>query len=256
MKLDASIRKTISYAAKYGCVWSNEEIVQRLISKKAYKKEEILKYLVLMNYKKNDSSDNKKCIKKINLAKNLASKLTIFKNLLFLGITGSVATLYPKDDDDIDILVICKSNTLWLSRIQVKLYLLVHNISHRVYGDQEKPDRFCFNMWLEEDSLEIPRKKQNLRNGMDLILAIPLINRKNIYERFINKNDWAQKYVANGYKNLINKFIKKTENKIRSASFIDKLINLLMFKVQYLFMKKKISRELVGLKWAFFHPNG
>ena len=252
MSLERDIKKTIEYAAKFGCQINKGEIENRLISKNIFSKKQIndaLNKFKLMNEKNHwELTKNKKAKK---LAKLIKSK---FGNILFLGISGSVAAGHPKKNDDIDIVLITLKNKLWITRFQLRWFIFINKIPHRKYGQKEKGNEFCFNLWLDEDFLKIPKSKKNLKNAVDLILLIPLINKRKTYENFLIENDWAKKYVATGYDRKVSS-IKYLVSNIKKENniLVDKIVNWLMFWPQFLYMKKKIRNETVGLHQAFFH---
>ncbi|MFA5750090.1 MAG: nucleotidyltransferase domain-containing protein [Candidatus Shapirobacteria bacterium] len=253
MSLEAAIKKTIEYAIKFDCYISKKEIEQRLISKNIFSKKEIKEAL---NNLKLVNKRNFWKLTKIKKAKELANKIkTKFDDILFLGISGSVASGYPKKNDDIDILVVTKSNTLWKTRLVLRWWIYKNKIPHRSFGKKEKANQFCFNLWLDENSLKLPKDKQNLKNSIDLILLKPLINKQKTYEKFLIKNDWAKNYVAMGYNKKIKPFISRQVRDIstKKGNFLDGIINFLVFWPQFLYMKKKIKKETVGLYQAFFH---
>ena len=88
----------------------------------------------------------------------------------------------------------------------LRIYIWWQKIPHRKFGKLEKKDEFCFNLWLDENYLEIPKKRQNLKNAIDLIMLKPLINKRNTYKKFILSNVWAKKFVATGYNKKISNF--------------------------------------------------
>lgn len=256
MSLEKAIKKTIDYGRRYGCELGVNEIKERLISDKIYKDETHPSPIssegpptlsgVSMDLKREVLVKIKKVNDFIKLIKNN------FDDVLFVGITGSVAAGYPKKNDDIDLIIITRRNRLWWTRLKLRYLVYKNNIPHRKYGQKENKDEFCFNFWLDEESLLIPKNRQNLRSAMDLILMKQILNRENVYERFILKNDWAKRWVATGYSKL----------DVRS-SIVDRrktdnlywwIVNLLLFIPQYLFMKRKMKNgEEVGLGRAIFN---
>lgn len=261
MSLEASIKKTIAYAKKYDCSLTIDDIHQRLISKNQYSKKEIekkiknKKELILKN--KNIWLP-KKLQKTREIAKLIEKK---FKEILFLGITGSVAAEYPKRDDDIDLMIITEKNCLWLTRLKLRWFVFAHKISHRKFGQKEKKDQFCFNLWLDEQSLKLSKNKRNLRNAVDLILIKPLINKNKTYEKFLMANDWAKKWVANGYLDRRSSIVDKTlcldklDISLKKGGLFASFLNFLVFVPQYLWMWPKIKGEQIDLRRAFFHRN-
>ncbi|MBU3935120.1 hypothetical protein KJ909_00415 [Patescibacteria group bacterium] len=249
MKIEAAIEKTLTYANKFGMELNEEQIEERLLGEKIFKKKEIGEALRKMGL----SLTKKKNLvtrKKMKLAQKMARMVAENdSDILFLGVSGSVAAENAKKKDDIDILVICRKNRLWWSRLKLKLFLKKNKIKHRSYGKKERSNDFCFNLWLEEDSLEIPKNK---KNAIDLILLKILINKEKIYEKFLKKNSWAKKWVASGYEKKLNKKEKKNKNEEKENLKKD-CLNILAFGLQYIYMAKRIREEKVGLKKAFFH---
>ena len=249
-----AIIKTIKYVQKYQCQLTLDELRTRLISPKTFTKEEIMKFIKLSSYKVAKPKENKNFKEKLEKARGLASKIAKkFPDILFIGVSGSVAAGQPKEDDDIDLFLITKKNCLWINRLRLRLYIYKNRIPHRKRGRKENKDEFCFNLWLDEDSLLIPKNRQNLRNAMDLILLIPILNKNYSYERLIKANDWAKRYVATGYS------LKPSAPRLRGtsfdrAAFLDGVVNYLVFWPQYLFMKRKNNnREITSLGKAFFN---
>ena len=250
MKISKAVEDTIEYAAKFGSYINRKEIKDRLISKNLFSKKELDNYIRQLKYK---NKKNKYIEGKFRKAAYLAQKIeTNFKDVLFVGVSGSVATGHPKINDDIDFLIITKSNKLWQTRFGLRWWIFKNRIPHRKYGEKEKKDEFCFNLWLDENHLLLPKEKQNLNNSVDLILLKPLINKNHTYEKFFLINSWAEKWVATPYSRLSAcqtvSLSVKTENKK-----LDKFINCLYFWPQYWYMKRKINKETVGLYQAFFH---
>lgn len=248
--------KTIRYGQQFGAEYNREEIKERMISDKNYSDGEVETELREMKYPKNIKIDRMTLITKVDKTKKIAKRLAgKFPDILMIGITGSVAAGYPKINEDIDLMIIVKKDSLWTTRILVEAWMRVNKIPHRKHGAKQIKDDYCINLWLEEDTLELPKNRQKLKNAMDLILMKPLINKNNIYGRFINSNSWAKKFVATGYNKKILKSKIRILNENKKINIIKKIINRVMFWGQYLYMRRKITEETVDIKRAFFHPN-
>lgn len=251
MGLKSAIKKTIKYANSFGCHINVNEIKKRLISKNIYSKKLIDKEISKLNW---NNKKNKWEKIKIVKAKKLATLINKkFNDILFLGISGSVATGHPKKNDDIDLLVITKSDNLWKNRFFLRWWIYKNNIPHRKFGQIESKDQFCFNLWLDENYLEIPKSRQNLNSATDLILLKPLINKKNTYNKLLLANSWAAKFVATPYENKIKDLRFKIQDSRIRQNIFDKTVNCLFFWPQYWYMKPKILKEKIGLYQAFFH---
>ena len=259
MDILESVQKTIKYAQKYGGQLTEKQLFERLIGDKIYRKEEFAKIMqqapLFRQLAEILPLTREAFLKeKIKKAEQLADKISKnFKDILFLGITGSVAAGYPKKNNDIDLIIITKINKLWLVRLKLRFFVLINKIPHRKFGTKEKANEFCFNLWLDEKSLGLKKEKQNLKNAVDLILIKPLINQNKTYENFLLVNGWAKKYVATGYSELVDRSLIMDRRKKIKENLVDKMINFLVFWSQFLYMKKKIKNEKVGLHEAFFH---
>lgn len=251
MSLKEAIKKTIDYAKNFNSEINQQEIIERLISNKVYSKEEIKKNIDINLLVKlpNPWKENK-----ISKAKGLVYFLKKhFKEILFLGISGSVASGHPKKNDDIDLVIITKQNRLWLTRFKLRIFIFLNKIPHRKYGQKEIRDEFCFNLWLDEKELKLPKEKQTLQSATDLIMVIPLINKQNIYEKFLLENDWSKKYLATGYYQKTKDIKTKKEKFNMKQNWLDGLLNKAFFWPQYWYMRKKITLEIINLHQAFFH---
>lgn len=185
------IKKTILYAKKYGCDLTWEEVKERLIGKEVYKRLEVRD-----QFKK--ENENKYWEEKMEIAEDFCDKyLSKIDDILMVGVTGSVASKYPKENDDIDLMIITKKDSLWLTRFRVFIIFWRYKIPHRT----NKND-ICINLWLED--MKIPSIKQNLKNAVDLVLMRPILDKEDTYKKFLIKNNWVKKYVAIPYDKKIN----------------------------------------------------
>lgn len=186
MGLKEAIKKTVDYASKYGCDLTWEEIKERLISEKIYN-------LKILNFKFKNENNNKFWEEKMELAKEFTDKyLAKIDDILMVGVTGSLASKYPQKNDDIDLMIITRKDSLWLTRFKVFLIFWKFKIPHRTNNND-----ICINLWLED--MRIPLNKRNLKNAVDLILMRPILNRQNTYKNFLLINKWVRKYVVNPY---------------------------------------------------------
>ncbi|MFZ2152682.1 MAG: nucleotidyltransferase domain-containing protein [Microgenomates group bacterium] len=252
-QLNEAINKTREYGRKYGVEYSKRVIKERLISGAVFNEKLInraLEKLRINNYELKIKNKNNKIVKTKEVVKLIEK---FFPNILLVGITGSVAAGYPKVDDDIDLMIVTRQNRLWVTRLWLRIFVVLRGIPHRKYGKNEKGDEFCFNLWLEEDVLEIPQKRQNLKNAMDSILMVPVLDRSGIYKKFIRENKWIGRYVATPYSRKSK--VKSKKSKQRNETIFLNFINWLVYWPQKLYMKNKIKNGQVDLKRAFFHPD-
>lgn len=186
-------------------------------------------------------------LKKMEIAKRAGKEFEGLPCIKAMLVTGSVASEYPSEGDDVDIMFICKKDTIWLCRLFVYISSLVKGFKIRRDAIRVK-DRLCLNLWIEEDFI-LPKNKQNLRNAMDAILA-KVVFGKETYNDFLHNNKWIDSYVSFGYTKIkigVKKETVMTTNKLVA------ILNLVIYCGMRLYMKKK-GREAVDLHKAFFHP--
>lgn len=247
-KLREAIRKTKDYAAKFGMELGPEEVYERLVSDRVWPRE-----MVEAMAGKTRSKKNKWVKEKLKRAKKIAEVLMTVEDVLLVGVTGSVAAGGAKKDDDIDMLVICKKDSLWQTRWKLWKKLRKARVLLRRAGEKKVKDSFCFNMWLEEGSLRLPEEKQSLRSAVDLVLMKVVKEKNDIYKKFLEENDWAEKWVATAYFNLIDKKERNKRKEKKEENLVKKLINIIYFWGQLIYMRSKMTEEKVSLRQAFFH---
>ena len=254
-ELKTAINKTRNYAKKYGQSLNDQQLFLRLISQKSYRLTEIMG----KGNKKITQNDWQNKLKKAELFTQ--KYLEKMEGILMVGVTGSVAAEFAFKNEDIDLLIVTKNNELWWWRLYLRFFIWWHKIPHRKFGEKENADEFCFNLWLDENNLSIPKNKRNLKNATDLILMKPVWEKNNIYYKFLKNNKWVKKYLATGYGEKI-KMSRRIDEKINSKNekCLFKIFNKILFIGQYLYMrvinKQKPKKNEINLSQAFFHKNG
>jgi len=107
--------------------------------------------------------------------------LSYFPAIQMVGITGSASMGNCKKNDDIDLLIITKSKSLWMARF----FCVVLAKLMRLYGKH-----VCLNLFFDESDLIVPKQKQTHYIGHELLQMKPVINKNNTYERMILDNKW------------------------------------------------------------------
>ncbi len=188
-------------------------------------------------------------VKKWQIAKKVGEKLKHLPTIAAVLVTGSLAMNNTPQADDIDLMVVTFSQTLWLTRCLVNLYL--HSL-RRFPGQKLAPDKICTNLWLDTDNLHI--KTHNLYQAHEVLQAKALWDRGGVYYQFLKQNSWVKNYLPTAYKSQSKNLDNLGKLEIRNLWLWP--INWLFFAVQYLYMLPKKTSEHVGLGYAFFHPSG
>lgn len=187
-------------------------------------------------------------IKKLKIARSVASLLKHIPTVQFIGISGSLAVGNCDSRDDIDLFIIVKSNTLWITRFFVNVFLTV-TYKKRLTTDFVSPNKICPNMYLAEDKLSIDNLRRNLFTAREIVQVKPLFDRSHIYSKFLSKNKWVNDFLPNI--NIPEKFESNNDPTKKIVKFLDRIF----FILQVFYMSNKITSEEVKPGIARFHPN-
>src|SRR3972149_2442235 len=174
-----------------------------------------------------------------------------------VGVSGALAMKNTEEDADIDLIIICKKYTLWITRLLVIFALDALGIPRRKAGDREEKDKLCLNMWMDEGDLVWDREDRNFYTAHEIAQILPLVNKDKTYERFIYLNRWVREY----WPDAVGQTKEMREKRTKERSLIFSVLNFFIyplefvaFWVQYIYMKSKITREVVTPTRAIFHP--
>ncbi|MEA3354884.1 MAG: hypothetical protein U9Q63_00140 [Patescibacteria group bacterium] len=263
---------------------------------------------------------------KLKKAKKITKILSFIPSIELIALTGALAMNNSDKNDDIDLMIVTKTNSLWLTRL-LTIFILELLRSRRrppnqgqsLTGDQtSKPrwfgtwekgqsltgdlakgqvgtakpeglslmnsDKICLNLWLDKSALAISKSRHNLYTAHEVCQIKPLYNKNKTYERFLSLNSWVKNFLPNALGNAFQgqpltgdlskrsvlegtplrpparplagdlKGLESVPGPENIKPSILNLLNLLAFKLQYAYMKSKITNEKVSLHSAFFHP--
>ncbi len=193
--------------------------------------------------------------RKLKIAKRAAEYLSKIPSVLMVGITGSLAMMNADKRSDIDFMVVTRKNTLWTTRLLALSLLKRKRVLVRRYGERSEKDKICLNLWLDETALVW--RKRNAFTAHEIAQVVPLANKSSAYEKFVNKNQWIKRYWPSA--------VEHSEKQVaHSESFpgflcsmyhvLCTIIEPLAFGLQLIYMKPKMTREVVTKNRAIFHP--
>lgn len=270
MTLQDSVLKTIKYSDHFDYPLLLSEIHLRLISTKSYSLKQVSDILQQM-LKNNqiEKTDNffhlpgksslvlrrlsrvKTSTPQLIRAKYLASRLSKFRFIKAIYLTGSLAMNNSKSDSDIDFMIITNEGRLWTTRFILTLYTTFLGL-RRTPRSHKNAGKLCLNLYLTPDSYHIPLHKQSLYTAYELIQATPLHDPSDTRSSLLTANPWIKKYLSNVIAGSDqDENIKSTNLKLKRSGIVE----YLLFQLQYLYMRKKLTREYITLNSAFFHPN-
>lgn len=270
---EKSILKTLLYSDIFNYPLKKEEIWKYLITSKKISKKEFEKSLnnLLVKkiiYFKNDyycldkktkninrriksKSESKK---KIKMAIRIARYLFFVPTVKFIGITGSVAVENARESDDIDLFIITKKNSVWISRFLILILLQVFN-KRRKRNDSDFKNKICLNLLISEDALVLKNERKDLYTAHEIIQIKPLFERDDVFKKFININKWVINFMPNSLDlkilNKNNVFKRESIN----ASFFQNfnIAEGIARNLQFWYMKGHITKESVSNSVLAFH---
>jgi len=178
--------------------------------------------------------------------------LRCISTISMVGVTGGLAVNNADHQDDIDLIIIAKQNTLWITRFLTTV--LIEMFSKRRHpGDIHVTNAICLNMFLTDDSLQIPKKEQGWYTAHEVLQMVPLWQRNHMYTRYLHANKWAQKWFVAKYEfqqQIQIPSYNTRNNNIKWYQFIELPIR----QLQVWYMRKRRTTEVVSDSIIRFHP--
>ena len=194
---------------------------------------------------------------KINLAYKTIEKLFIIPTVVFIGISGNLSMMNAGRKDDIDLFVITTKNTVWITRLLLIVYLKILG-KHRKRSDKDVADKFCLNMIIDEDKLLLSKNLRSLYTAHEIVQLMPIMQRGDIYKKFIDSNKWVKSYMPNIIEEISGQKIAIPRKSILE-NFLRVVIKFPFFEsaariLQVNVMKRNITREIIEDKFIALHP--
>jgi len=171
--------------------------------------------------------------KKVQIARDSIKYLLVFNWVQFIAISGSVASGFAKEGDDIDIFVVVKNDRIWIYRF----IILFRNMFHRKIriGDGSVKDKLCVNFICEERGLSLNPDIFNLNE----ILSLIPIYKEEYLKVLLNYNGWLfNRYLLS--KKVLNEkallHIQSSKEKGNKRNFLLSIFNIIFLVPQILYM--------------------
>ena len=189
--MQREIKKVIRYFSNFDYFPSFNEIYTFLpIKTTKIKLKGKLKYSIgeysmkkcQMSTVKCQNSKNK--LRKIRLYIKLLAK---FPQIKLIGLSGTVAMMNAKKNDDIDLFIITSKDRLWTGRFIAVILTQILGLK-RKRGAKKAKDKICLNLFFDESKLLVPDFKKTEYVAHEILQMKPLINKDRTYERFLRAN--------------------------------------------------------------------
>lgn len=192
---------------------------------------------------------------KTKLARSISRWLKLIPSIELVAVTGSLAMSQAGENDDIDLMIVTSSGTMWVTRLLCVLLLEMLGKRRRPFTKQIK-NKICLNLWFDAHHLALPKDKHDLYYAHEIMQARPLWDRHQTYEKFISANPWISQILPNAWeKKVVScQLSVVSSRKIKKGNQILLAMESLACTVQLLYMRKRRTRETVTKYTAHFHP--
>lgn len=181
--------------------------------------------------------------------KTLVKILKRFPMITSAYITGSVAMGNAVSvADDIDVLIVTRPQTLWLTRLFVVCWTSLIG-KYRLHGSNGEYG-WCFNLWLDQHHLQIPKNTRSVYSAYEVVQAKQVLGTEN---ELLASNRWINEYINYPIDEAKTEYYEMRKKDERGNP-IFKVIEEFAYFIQRLYMRPKRTRERVGRGYAFFHP--
>lgn len=224
-----------------------------------FKTGKIYRYKNYLTLKKNYSwvrnriRQEKIARKKTVLAQKTAKLLSLLPSIELIGLSGKLAMGIAQKNDDIDLLIITKTQTIWLTRLTSLIILFLMG-RKRNPSSQHTADKVCLNMWMDRAHLQIPQNEQDLFSAHEIAQMKLLFQRNNCYDDFISSNLWIKNFLPNAAP-IATKTLSSVKNLSKRNHRLLSTFESLAGAFQLKYMKNKMTSEVVSPGYLRFHPN-
>lgn len=207
--------------------------------------------------KKRESFSNTK----IFIAKNVTKLLSIIPTILYVGISGSLSMRNAGENDDIDLFIITKKNSLWSTRLLILLILQLLGM-RRSRNSNNRRNKICVNMLIDETQLTFAKNRRDIYTSQEIAQLKTLYSRDNTAYKFYLSNEWIKKFMPNILPNLL-----KNKEIYKSSQFLvwifrilgSFLLPIIIFEkvaeaIQLWSINKNQTNEYVTSSFVAFHP--
>lgn len=193
---------------------------------------------------------------KLKIAEKIIKKISFFPGILFIGISGALAMKNANKDDDIDLFIITRKNTLWITRIFLIFILKLMGV-YRKRGDRNVNNKICLNMFVSYDQMKLNKKRQNLYSAHEIIQMLPVFQRNHVYKKYLQANKWVLKFLPNSLEEKRTVIFSQNDSffSLFFLFMMDLLhLELIAKKIQLYFINRHKTLETISDSFLAFHP--
>jgi len=266
---EKAILKTLLYSNFFDYPLKEEEIYKFLITEKKIGKPEFHKILKKLKapvkssggfyflFGRNKSVKKRKerekvSLRKLQKAQKVIRILSLIPTVKLIGVSGALSMKNSDKGDDIDIFVITKKDFVWTTRFLMVILLLMLGV-YRTKNSKNYANKICLNMLLDEGQMTL---EKNLYIAHEIAQLIPVFERDNTYQKFLQKNSWVNNFMVNALDEKRSYSRRKSGILGNALIFLFKLLAFekISKSMQLSYMKKDITKEVVRDDILRLHP--
>lgn len=181
---------------------------------------------------------------------------TWIPTVTLVGVSGGLAMDNASRDDDIDLFFVTRRRALWLTRLWVTVVADLCGMRRRP-NEESVANKVCLNMFMSEDSLQLPSGERDLFAAHEVLQLTPLWERNHAYRDFLTANVWVKSFLPNAWKARMGGVHKiHARNGYRwdvSAIFLP--FEFCARALQLWYMRRHRTSEIIRPGMMRFHPN-
>ena len=223
-KIDRIIKEFIKFRSNMGVkltlkkaryIWGKERVSQ------------LPKGIFNLLGKKINLKQERVILSKIRIAKRNMDILLVSDWVKFIGVSGSVAAGFAKEEDDIDLFIVVRNGSAWIYRGIIRLRNLFKHVIRVKRDGENVKNLFCTNYIVEERGLSLERDIFNLH---ELMYMIPIYQKRYLSSIF-SENRWLETEY------LVDKGLFNSKRRVyRGVNIFIVILNYLAYLLQVLFM--------------------
>jgi len=223
--------------------------------------------------------------------------ISLFPQIKLIGLSGSISMMNAKADDDIDLFIITAKNRLFTGRLIA--LILAQLLGLRRRRTSEKLDtlfstatpqrgllaivskkasslltnpqplipnpfknKVCLNLFFDESNLKVPKFKQTLFVGHEVLQMKPIVVKENIYQRFLEVNEWVFRLFPNAREVVSRKYKVLSIKQKKSLNTYYLILNTFFNKIEQSLKGYQLhlinchrTTELITPTQLWFHPD-
>jgi hypothetical protein len=271
---EKAILTTLAYSSLFSFPLDKNELWQYLISSEPIDKQALQRCLKALHehiafqggyytLKGNEAHISRRIqyigevSKKMTLASHVVSKLRHISSIEFIGISGGLAAKNVTPEDDIDLFIIVKKNTVFMSRFLILLVLEMLGL-RRKRKQKKVANKICVNLIIDTTSIAWGPDNQDIYTAREIAQVKPLYEKNNTYSVFLQKNKWVTAYLPNAYEalNAVQVVSEKPSKLTQSISYFlsFRLFEEVMKNLQKASIEHHKTSEIITNHHLAFHP--